>query len=126
MGILNRIHLKSDSDIESIKKSSLLVGKTLGEVAKLMRPGVPLFYIDQVAENYIRANGGVPSCKGYKPYAGMPPFPATLCLSVNSTVVHGIPNDYVLQEGALSPHSTSSHHNTIYLLKKMSYFSYTV
>ena len=99
MGLLNRIHLKSDSEIESIKKSSLLVGKTLGEVAKLMRPGVPLFYIDQVAEDYIRANGGLPSCKGYRPYAGMPPFPSTLCLSVNSTVVHGIPNDYVLQEG---------------------------
>ena len=99
MGILNRIHLKSDSDIESIRKSSLLVGKTLGEVAKLMKPGVPLFYIDQVAEDYIRANGGVPSCKGYRPYPGFPPFPATLCLSVNDTIVHGIPDNYVLREG---------------------------
>lgn len=93
MGILNRLHLKSDSDIESIKKSSLLVGKTLGEVAKLIKPGVPLFYLDKVAEEYIRDNHGVPSCKGYMGY------PATLCLSVNDVIVHGIPNNDVLQEG---------------------------
>lgn len=99
MGILNRVHLKSDSEIESIKKSSLLVGKTLGEVAKLMKPGMPLFYIDKVAEAYIRDNGGIPSCKGYRPFGGFPPFPSTLCLSVNDVIVHGIPDDYVLKEG---------------------------
>lgn len=99
MGILNRIHLKSDSEIESIKKSSLLVGKTLGEVAKLMRPGIPLRHIDMVAEAFVRAHGGIPSCKGYRPYPGFPPFPSTLCLSVNETIVHGIPDDYVLQNG---------------------------
>ena len=99
MGILRRVHLKTDSEIELIKKSSLLVGKTLGEVAKLMKPGVPLYYIDRVAEEFIRDNHGIPSCKGYCPARGYVPYPATLCLSVNDVIVHGIPNDYVLREG---------------------------
>ena len=93
MGILRRVHLKTDSEIELIKKSSLLVGKTLGEVAKLIKPGVPLYYIDKVAEEFIRDNHGIPSFKGY---AG---FPASLCLSVNDVIVHGIPNSDVLREG---------------------------
>ena len=93
MGILRRVYLKSDSEIELIKKSSLLVGKTLGEVAKLIKPGVPLFYLDKVAEEFIRDHHGVPSFKGYNGY------PASLCLSVNDVVVHGIPNNDVLQEG---------------------------
>lgn len=99
MSILRRVHLKTDSEIELIKKSSLLVGKTLGEVAKLMKPGVPLYYIDRVAEEFIRDNHGIPSCKGYCPGRGYVPYPATLCLSVNDVIVHGIPNGYVLKDG---------------------------
>lgn len=93
MGILRRVHLKTDSEIELIKESSLLVGKTLGEIAKLIRPGVPLLYLDKVAEEFIRDHHGIPSFKGYNG------FPASLCLSVNDVVVHGIPNNSVLEEG---------------------------
>jgi methionyl aminopeptidase len=88
-----KIRLKSESDIELIKISSLLVGKTLAEVAKAIQPGVPLLYLDRLAETYIRDNQAVPSFKNYNG------FPASLCLSVNDVVVHGIPNNYTLREG---------------------------
>ncbi|MDR2868469.1 MAG: type I methionyl aminopeptidase [Bacteroidales bacterium] len=88
-----RVILKSLSEIELIKKSSLLVGKTLAEVAKVIKPGVPLTYIDQVAETFIRDNHAVPTFKGYNG------FPATLCLSVNDEVVHGIPSNVLLRDG---------------------------
>jgi len=89
------IHYKSEEEIELIRQSSLLVGKTLAEVAKLIRPGVTTLELDKVAESFIRDNGGVP---GFLNYRG---FPNTLCISVNEQVVHGIPNDRQLEEGDL-------------------------
>lgn len=93
MNMFNKIRLKSEEEIELIQRSSLLVGKTLAEVAKYVKPGVPLTYLDNIAETYIRDHKGVPSFKGY---GG---FPASLCISVNDVVVHGIPNDSVLLDG---------------------------
>jgi methionyl aminopeptidase len=87
------IRLKTEKEIEIIKESSLIVGKALGEVAKLIRPGVRTKTLDRVAEEYIRDNGAVPGFKGYNGY------PATLCLSVNEVVVHGIPGEYELRDG---------------------------
>ena len=76
-----------------MRESADIVGKTLAEVAKLIRPGVSLKTLDKVAETFIRDHGAVPSFKGYEG------FPATLCLSVNDVVVHGIPSQRELQEG---------------------------
>lgn len=76
-----------------MKESALIVGKTLAEVAKLIRPGVSLKTLDSVAETFIRDNGAIPSFKGYDGY------PASLCLSVNEVVVHGIPTNRELQDG---------------------------
>ncbi len=87
------IHIKTDEEIEIQRHSSLLVGKTLAEVAKLIKPGVKTKKLDAVAEEFIRDNGALP---GFKGYGG---FPATLCISVNDEVVHGIPSDYELKEG---------------------------
>ncbi len=87
------IYLKTDEEIEIQRKSSLLVGKTLAEVARLIRPGVTTRELDRVAEKFIRDHGAVPGFKGYNG------FPATLCLSVNDVVVHGIPGETFLQEG---------------------------
>ena len=91
--MFRNIRLKTEADIELIKISSLLVGKTLAEVAKAIRPGVPLLYLDKIGEEYIRDNHAVPSFKGYNG------FPAALCLSVNDVVVHGIPSNKILEEG---------------------------
>ena len=92
------IFLKTDDEIELLRQSNLLVGKTLAEVAKLIRPGVTTLELDKVAEEFIRDNGAIPTFKGYpSPYGE--PFPGTLCTSVNEQVVHGIPNNIPLKDG---------------------------
>lgn len=85
---------KSDEQIELIRESSLLVGKTLAEVAKLIRPGINPIELDKVAETFIRDHQAIPAFKGY---GGS--FPNSLCLSVNDVVVHGIPAKEVLKDG---------------------------
>jgi methionyl aminopeptidase len=87
------INIRSKEEIELIRSSALMVSATLTEVAKFLRPGITTLSIDQMAEQFIRDNGGVPSFKGYHG------FPASLCISVNEVVVHGFPNDYELKDG---------------------------
>ncbi len=93
MGLGRRIRVKTEEEVELMRESSLLVGRTLAEVAVLVKPGVTTLQLDAVAEEFIRDNGAVP---GFKGYGG---FPNTLCTSVNSAVVHGIPNDSPLEDG---------------------------
>lgn len=87
------IYYKTTEEIELLRASNLLVGRTHGEVAKVIGPGVSTIKLDEIAEQFIRDNGGIP---GFLGYGG---FPNTLCISVNSTVVHGIPSGYILKEG---------------------------
>ncbi|MCF8450540.1 MAG: type I methionyl aminopeptidase [Taibaiella sp.] len=87
------IHIRSREEIEIMRKSALMVSATLTEVAKLLRPGITTLSIDRMAEQFIRDNGGIPSFKGYHG------FPASLCISVNDIVVHGIPGAYELKDG---------------------------
>jgi len=84
---------KTEEEIQIIKESSLLVGKTLAEVAKVIAPGVKTIKLDSIAEEFIRDNGAVP---GFKGYGG---FPASLCISINDEVVHGIPGERELVDG---------------------------
>ena len=93
------IFLKTEDEIELLRASNLLVGKTLAELAKIIKPGVTTGELDRVAEEYIRDNGAVPTFKGFpNPYGGS--FPASICTSVNEQVVHGIPSyDVVLKDG---------------------------
>ena len=92
------IFLKTEDEIELLRESNLLVGRTLAEVAKLVKPGVTTGELDKVAEEFIRDHGAVPTFKGFPNQYG-DPFPASLCTSVNEQVVHGIPGDIVLKEG---------------------------
>ena len=87
------IYLKTDEEIELMRVSNLLVGKTLGELSKWIAPGITTLKLDKIAEEFIRDNGGVP---GFLGYAG---YPNTLCVSVNETIVHGIPSSATLREG---------------------------
>jgi methionyl aminopeptidase len=89
------IYYKTDEEIELIRISSLLVGKTLAEVAKHIKPGVTTLELDKIAETFIRDHKAIP---GFKGYGG---FPGTLCVSVNDVVVHGIPGKQILQDGDL-------------------------
>jgi methionyl aminopeptidase len=84
---------KTKAEIELIRESSLLVSKTLAEVATIIRPGISTLYLDQFAEKFIRANGAIPSFKGYRS------FPFTCCISVNDAVVHGFPTKNELKNG---------------------------
>jgi methionyl aminopeptidase len=93
MGFGQRVHIKTDEEVELLRESSLLVGKTLAAVAQRIRPGVTTLELDAVAEEFIRDHGAEP---GFKGYGG---FPNSLCTSVNEAVVHGIPNDRPLEEG---------------------------
>ncbi|MDF1572306.1 MAG: type I methionyl aminopeptidase [Bacteroidales bacterium] len=88
------IYLKTAEEIELMRESNLLVSKTLAEVGKHVRPGVSTAALDEIAEAFIRDHDAVPGFKGYQG------FPATLCTSVNSQVVHGIPSkEVILREG---------------------------
>ena len=89
------IFIKTDEEVELIRKSSLLVAKAHAEVAKLIEPGITSLQLDARAEEFIRDNGGYPAFKGYNG------FPNSLCISPNEQVVHGIPNDVPLKEGAI-------------------------
>lgn len=87
------IYLKTDEEIELMRESNLLLGQTLGELAKWVAPGISTLKLDSIAEEFIRDNGGIPSCLGYSGY------PNSICASVNEQVVHGIPSEYVLKDG---------------------------
>lgn len=91
--MFEKIQTKSDEQIELIRESSLLVGKTHAEVANWIAPGVTTGKLDHIAETFIRDNKGIPGFKGYNGY------PATLCISVNEEVVHGIPGKRIIREG---------------------------
>ena len=87
------IFYKTEEEIELIRQSAAILGKAHGEIARLIKAGVSTSVLDQRAEEFIRDNGGEPSFKGYNG------FPYSLCISVNSTVVHGMPGNYTLNDG---------------------------
>ena len=89
------IFLRTEEEVELIRKSSLLVAKAHAEVAKLIQPGVSTLELDAIAEEFILDNGGQPAFKGYNG------FPNTLCISPDDQVVHGIPNAKPLKEGSI-------------------------
>ena len=87
------IVVKTREEIELMRESALVVSRTLGMLAKEVKPGVTTLYLDKLAEDYIRSQDAIPG------FLGLYDFPNTLCMSPNSQVVHGIPNDKPLQEG---------------------------
>jgi methionyl aminopeptidase len=88
------IYLKTEDEISLLRESGQIVGKALGEVANYINPGVSTKFLDTIGEETIRSYGAIPSFLNYNG------FPASLCISVNSVIVHGIPSEsIVLQEG---------------------------
>ena len=84
---------KTREEIEIMRESALIVSKTLGMLAKEVKPGVTTLYLDKLAEEFIHDEGAVPG------FLGLYGFPNSLCMSPNSQVVHGIPNSTPLKEG---------------------------
>ena len=87
------IVVKTREEIELMRESALVVSRTLGILAKEVKPGVTTLYLDKLAEDYIRSQGAIPG------FLGLYDFPNTLCMSPNAQVVHGIPNDKPLENG---------------------------
>jgi methionyl aminopeptidase len=89
--------IKTDQEIKKIKKSCILTANTIQFVTEKIKPGIKTKILDQMAESFIMKNGGKPSFKDYgSPENG---FPASICVSINDEIVHGIPGDRVLHEG---------------------------
>lgn len=84
---------KNSEELELMRESAQIVSKTLGVIAKEIKPGVTTLQLDKIAEDFIRSEGAVPG------FLGLYDFPNTLCMSPNAQVVHGIPNDKPLENG---------------------------
>jgi methionyl aminopeptidase len=87
------VYYKTEEEINIIREAALILSKAHGEVASLIKEGVTTKALDLRAEEFIKDHGGRPSFKGYNG------FPYSLCISVNSAVVHGMPGDYVIKNG---------------------------
>jgi methionyl aminopeptidase len=95
-----RVPVKSERDIALMRESGRIVAEVLSLVGGHVRAGVTTRELDALAEEYIRSQNGIPAFKGYGPDRRNP-FPATLCVSVDDVVVHGIPDGRQLEEGEI-------------------------
>jgi methionyl aminopeptidase len=84
---------KSPQEIEKMAQAGALVAETIALVGEQLEPGISMLELDRIAEEHIRSRGGIPTSKGYRG------FPAALCISPNTMVVHGIPTEYRAREG---------------------------
>jgi methionyl aminopeptidase len=87
------IRIKTEPELEKMRKSGEVLSETFSVLEKMIRPGVTTAELDEAAEEYIKSRGGIPAFKGYQGY------PATICASINEQVVHGIPGKRSLEEG---------------------------
>ncbi len=93
------IYIKTPAEIEKMRKSCHIIGELLDALETIIRPGISTLEIDKFAEDFIGSRGGKPSFKGYR-VDGLPPFPGSICASVNEQIVHGIPSaKKILQDG---------------------------
>ena len=99
------IIIKNDKEIDLMRIAGRIVAETLLLVEKKVKPGITTAELDRIAEEFITKHGAIPSFKGL--YG----FPASLCISVNEQVVHGIPGGYVLKEGDIVSVDCGAHIN---------------
>ena len=95
------IEIKSKREIELMREASKIASQTQKRVEELIRPGISTIELDRAAEKIIRENDAIPAQKNFPHYEkGVAPFPATLCISINDVVIHGIPSKkIILNEG---------------------------
>ena len=87
------VTIKSEKEIKLMKEACRVTGLVYKEIEKVIKPGMSTLEIDKFAEKIIKEQGGIPAQKGYPSgMKGVPPFPATLCISINDEVIHGIPS----------------------------------
>jgi len=93
------IQIKSEAEVALMREAGLVVGRTLEALRAAAVPGVTTKQLDELAESSIREAGAIPSFKGYQPHPAVPPFPGSICASVNDEIVHGIPGPRRLRDG---------------------------
>ena len=93
------ISIKSRSELEKMRHASQIVAAALDATTAAVQPGITTIELDRIAERVIRARGATPSFKGYAQQQGQPPYPASICASINDELVHGIPGKRKLREG---------------------------
>ena len=86
---------KGAAEIDRIAAAGAVVAETIAHVGERIEPGLTTLQLDRIAEDFIHAKGGIPTSQGYRGY------PRAICISVNEVVVHGIPDDRVVEEGDL-------------------------
>ena len=87
------VTIKSDKEIKLMREACRITSLVYKEIEKIIKPGMSTLELDNFADKIIRANGAIPAQKGYPSgMKGVPPFPATLCISINDEVIHGIPS----------------------------------
>jgi methionyl aminopeptidase len=96
-----QITVKSASDIARMRRAGTVVAEVLALVESELRPGISTAELDRLAERHIRAAGAIPSFKGYPGANPGHPFPASICISIDDEIVHGIPGERVIRDGML-------------------------
>ena len=92
--------IKTPKEIEVIREGGKILAKVLAETAKIVKPGISTYELDKYAHDLIKEKGDIPAFLNYKPEGAKNAYPASLCVSVNSEVVHGIPSkNRILKEG---------------------------
>lgn len=95
------VTLKSAAEIEKMRRAGRVVAEVLALVESELKPGVSTAHLDALAEAHVRRSGAVPSFKGYPGANPRKPFPASICVSIDSEIVHGIPGERTIREGQL-------------------------
>ena len=95
------IKLKTEKQIDGIRKSCKMLSAMYRELIPLVKPGVQTIEIDKWVRNWIKQAGGKPAFLGYRPPKASNPFPAAICISINNEVIHGIPSKRKIREGDL-------------------------
>lgn len=91
--VIKLVTIKSQKEIEKMREACKLTGLVYQEIEKYIKPGITTMDLDNFAEKIIKKHGGIPAQKGYPSgEKGVPPFPGTLCISINDEVIHGIPS----------------------------------
>ena len=92
---------KSKAEIERMRRAGRIVAEVLALVEQELKPGVTTAHLDRLAEAHIRAAGAIPSFKGYPGINPRRPFPASLCISIDDEIVHGIPGERTIEVGQI-------------------------
>jgi len=98
---IKMVTIKSEREIKLMREACKVVALTYDKLEKVIKPGMSTWELDQIAEKTMRDLGAIPAEKGYDPgIRGVPPYPATLCVSINDEVIHGVPSkNKIIKEG---------------------------